>query len=79
MSTASRGAKGAVRLIFTVELSGVSMELTTASSPRRLEPCMFLWRSRLYFAAAASNFSPSWNVTPLRSLSVSALLSADHS
>jgi hypothetical protein len=29
--------------------------------------------------AAASSFSPSWNVTPGRSFSVSALLSADHS
>ena len=40
---------------------------------------MFLWRSMLNFTAAASSFSPSWKVTPLRSLMVSALLSADHS
>src|SRR6185369_10256542 len=51
---------------------------TGASSPRRLEPAMFLWRSRLNLTAAASNFSPSWKVTPWRSLSVSVLLSADH-
>ena len=33
----------------------------------------------LYFTAAASNFSPSWKITPVRSFNVSALLSADHS
>ena len=79
VSTASSGAKGAARLILTVALSGASTELTTASSPLRFEPGMFLCRSRLYFTAAASSFSPSWKVTPLRSLTVSALLSADHS
>ena len=32
----------------------------------------------LYLTAAASSFSPSWNVTPGRTLIVSALPSADH-
>ena len=43
-----------------------------ASSPRRFDPCMVLCRSRLNFTAAASSFSPSWNVTR-RSLRVSVL------
>jgi len=53
--------------------------VTGASSPRRFEPAMFLWRSRLNLTAAASSFSPSWKVTPGRILRVSALLSPDHS
>src|SRR5688572_1305734 len=79
VSTASRGANGAARLMRTVDASTASTLDTTASSPRRFEPFMSLWRSRLYFTACASNFSPSWKVTPLRSLTISDLLSFDHS
>src|SRR6185312_9331677 len=78
-SCASSGENGADRLSRTVIGSTTSTLCTGASSPRRLEPGIVLWRSRLYFTAAASIFSPSWNVTPLRRWSVSALLSADHS
>ena len=39
---------------------------------------MFLWRSMLNLTAAASSFSPSWKVTPGRTLIVSALPSGDH-
>ena len=61
-------------------LLGYTSTLATgASSPRRFDPAIVLWRSMLYLTAAASSFSPSWNVTPGRILSVSALLSADHS
>jgi hypothetical protein len=59
VSTASSGANGAARLMRTVEASTASTLDTTASSPRRLDPFMFLWRSRLYLTAAASSFSPS--------------------
>ena len=78
VSTASSGANGAARLMRTVCGSTASTLDTTASSPRRFEPFMFLWRSRLYLTAAASIFSPSWKVTPWRSLTSSDLLSADH-
>ena len=79
VSTASSGANGAERLSRTVCASTTSTLVTGASSPRRFEPCMVLWRSMLNFTAAASSFSPSWKVTPWRSLMVSALWSADHS
>ena len=36
-----------------------------------------MWRSSEYFAASASNVSPSWNFTPGRSLIVTALPSAE--
>ena len=77
-SAASSGANGALRLSRTVSGSTTSTEVTGRSSPLRFEPCMVLWRSMLNFTASASNFSPSWKVTPLRSLSVSDLLSAAH-
>ena len=38
---------------------------------------MFMCRSRLYLAAAASTGSPSWNFTPGRSLIVTVLPSAE--
>ncbi len=78
-SWARSGANGADRLSRTVIGSTTSTVVTGASSPRRFEPCIVLWRSMLYLTAAASSFSPSWNVTPGRIFSVSALLSADHS
>src|SRR5512135_683327 len=77
-SWASSGANGAERLRRTVDGSMTSTLETGASSPRRLEPGIVLWRSMLYLTAAASIVSPSWNLTPLRSLIVSALPSADH-
>ena len=58
-STDSSGAKGAVRLSRTVAPSTTSTLATGRSSPLRLEPAMFLWRSRLNLTAAASIFSPS--------------------
>ena len=58
-SCANSGANGADRLRRTVIGSTTSTDATGASSPRRLEPAMFLWRSMLNFTAAASNFSPS--------------------
>ena len=77
-STVSSGENGALRLSLTVMSSTTSTVLTGSSSPRRFEPAMFLWRSMLNLTAAASNFSPSWKVTPGRSFMVSALLSGDH-
>ncbi len=73
------GANGAERLRRTVSASIASTLATGASSPLRFDPGMVLWRSRLYFTAAASSFSPSWNVTPGRILRVSVLKSGDHS
>ena len=54
--------------------STVSIELI---SGRRNEPFVVRWRSRLYLAAAASKASPSWNLTPGRSLMVTVLPSAE--
>src|SRR5678815_4161585 len=48
VSTVSSGANGAVRLMRTVEASTTSTLDTTESSPRRFEPAMLRWRSRLY-------------------------------
>ena len=56
---ASSGVNGALRFRRTVIGSTTSMLVTGPSSPRRLEPGMVLWRSRLYLTAAASSFSPS--------------------
>ena len=50
---------------------------TCAISARRNEPCIVRCRSRLNFAASASNGSPSWNFTPSRSLIVTVLPSAE--
>ena len=44
-----------------------------ASSGLRNEPCMVRWRSSENLAASASNGSPSWNLTPGRSLMVTVL------
>ena len=68
-----------IRLSATVIGSTTSTLATGASSPRRFEPAIVLCRSMLNLTAAASSFSPSWNVTPGRTFIVSALLSADHS
>ncbi len=78
-SAAKSGANGADRLRRTVIGSTTSTLVTGASSPRRWLPAVVLWRSMLNLTAAASSFSPSWNVTPGRTLIVSALLSGDHS
>src|SRR6185369_2197525 len=77
-STESSGENGALRFRRTVMSSTTSTVATGSNSPRRFEPAMFLWRSMLNLTAAASNFSPSWKVTPGRNFMVSALLSADH-
>src|SRR5487761_2437772 len=77
-SWASSGANGAERLRRTVDGSTTSTLETGASSPRRFDPGIVLWRSMLYLTAAASIVSPSWNLTPLLSLIVSALPAADH-
>jgi hypothetical protein len=78
-SAASTGENGAARLRRTVVGSTTSTLATGRSSPLRFDPAMVLCRSMLNFTAAASNFSPSWKVTSLRSLIVSTLLSALHS
>ena len=57
--------------------STTSTSSTEPSSGLRNEPFMVRWRSRLYFAASASNGSPSWNFTLGRSLMVTSLPSAD--
>ena len=69
VSCASSGAKGAVRLSRTV----VRIDDVDAVDRRDLAACgsspaCSRWRSRLNFTAAASIFSPSWNLTPWRSL-----------
>ena len=79
VSWASKGENGEERFRRTVWASTTSTLLTGASSPRRLEPGRFLCRSMLNFTAAASSFSPSWKVTPVRIFKVRLLLSADHS
>ena len=66
-SAASSGENGADRLSRTVIGSTTSIVVTGASSPLRLLPAIVLCRSRLYVTAAASSFSPSWNVTLGRS------------
>ena len=78
-SAASSGENGADKFSRTVAGSTTSTLVTGFNSPLRFEPAIVLWRSMLNLTAAASSFSPSWKVTPLRSLIVSALLSADHS
>ncbi len=78
-SAAISGTNGDASSSFTVIGSITSTEATGLSSPLRTEPFIVLWRSMLNFTASASNGSPSWKVTPSRSLIVSALPSADHS
>ena len=68
-----------VTTVDVVDASTVKLNLSAPFSPLRFEPGIVLWRSMLNLTAAASSCSPSWNVTPERSLIVSALLSADHS
>ena len=48
--------------------STTSTRSMTLISLRRKLPCMERWRSSEYLTAAASSFSPSWNMTPGRSL-----------
>jgi len=78
-SCASSGAKGAARSRRTVYGSITSTPVTGVSSPRRFDPCIVLWRSMLNLTAAASSFSPSWNVTPWRIFIVRDFWSFDHS
>ena len=47
-------------------------------SLRRKLPLALRWRSNEYFTASASNFSPLWNCTPVRSL-ISNVLPSAHS
>ncbi len=77
VSCASSGEKGSFRFSLMVARSTTSIDSMEASSGLRNEPFMLRWRSRLYFAAAASNGSPSWNFTPDRSLSVTVFPSAE--
>ena len=77
VSCASSGEKGFLRWSRIVIGSTTSTLSTSASSGLRNEPFMVRWRSRLYFAALASNGSPSWKMTPGRSLMVSALPSGE--
>ena len=77
-SAARIGVNGADRFSFTVAGSTTSTLATGRSSPLRFEPAIVLCRSMLNLTAAASNFSPSWKVTSVRSLIVSVLLSALH-
>ena len=64
VSWASSGENGALSVSLTVSGSTTSTLSTELISRLRNEPFMLRWRSRLYFAASASNGSPSWNFTP---------------
>ena len=77
VSWASSGENGALRLSLMVRGSTTSTVSIELISGRRNELFMVRWRSRLYFAAAASNGSPSWNFTPGRSLMMTVLPSAE--
>ena len=77
VSWLSRGEKGCLRLSLMVSGSTTSTLSMTPISARRYEAFIVTCRSRLYLAAAASNGSPSWNITPGRSLIVTALPSAE--
>ena len=77
VSCAISGANGVFSTRRIVDLSTTSTASTCAISARRNEPCIVRCRSRLNFAAAASNGSPSWNFTPSRSLIVTSLPSGE--
>ena len=64
------GAKGVFRFSLTVAGSTTSIVSIAEISGRRKEPGVFRWRSSENFTASASIGSPSWKVTPGRSLIV---------
>ena len=68
---ASNGASGCLRLIVTVIGSSTVTLSTAVSSLLRLESGSVIERSMFALTASASNFEPSWKVTPSRSLKVS--------
>ena len=76
VSWAMRGENGDFSSSRTVSGSATSTLSTAASSGLRNEPCMVMCRSRLAFTASASMASPSWNLTPGRSLMVTVLPSS---
>ncbi len=76
-SWASSGENGFFSSSRTVEASATSTLSTAPSSGLRNEPCMVMCRSRLAFTASASMTSPSWNLTPGRSLIVTVLPSSE--
>ena len=77
VSWAISGENGAFNTSLMVRGSTTSTWSTAASSGLRNEPGMVRWRSSENFAASASNGSPSWNLTPGRSLIVTSLPSAE--
>ena len=72
-SWAISGENGFLSSSRTVVASATSTLSTAASSGLRNEPCMVMCRSRLALTASASIASPSWNLTPGRSLMVTVL------
>ena len=68
VNCATNGDEGDLSTIRTVSGSTTSTRSITPISLRRKLPCMLRWRSSEYFTAAASRVSPSWNLTPGRSL-----------
>ena len=77
-SWASNGAKGADSKIFAVCSSITSTPAIARISLLRADPGIVRCRSILYFNAAASKGSPSWNLTFGRSLMTSPFLSSVH-
>ena len=77
VSCAISGAYGVLRTMRMVSGSTMSTWSIDATSALRVEPGMVRWRSSEYLAASASNGSPSWNLTPGRSLIVTVFPSAD--
>ena len=77
VSCAISGANGDLSTRRRVVGSTTVTESICEISARRNEPCIDRCRSRLNLAAAASKGSPSWNFTPVRSLMVTVLPSAE--
>ncbi len=77
VSWAISGEKGCLSTSLMVRGSTTSTWSTVASSGLRNDPGKVMWRSSENFAASASNGSPSWNLTPGRSLMVTSLPSSD--
>src|ERR1044072_666402 len=77
VSCAISGENGALSESRTVSGSATSTLSICDSSALRNEPCMFMCRSSVNLTASASNGSPSWNLTPPRSLIVTVFPSSD--
>ena len=75
-STSGSWAPLPPRLRVTVSGSTTSTDVMTARSEATAEPSTVWPRSMFAFTASASNGVPSWNVTPSRSVNVSAVPSA---